>query len=267
MTSKQEETDYVSVTEIAGDEVTKEQIDRLYCRYVWAAKYCMDKDVVEVACGTGQGLGYVANIAKTFAAGDYSDSILKIARQYYNDRISLQQFDAQELPFRNQSKDVIIFFEAIYYLPNAEKFVKECARVLRPNGRVLIATANKDLYDFNPSPKSYKYYGVVELFELFKKYNFSVKFFGDTPVEKVSFRQKMVRPIKKIIISLGLMPKSMAGKRLLKRFIFGNLVKMPPEIDASTAIFTEPVEISSSIPDMKHKVILCSATINGLVQN
>ncbi|MCD6265910.1 MAG: BrnT family toxin [Deltaproteobacteria bacterium] len=28
----------------------------------------------------------------------------------------------------------------------------DCVRVLRPGGKVLIATANKDLYDFNPSP-------------------------------------------------------------------------------------------------------------------
>jgi len=39
---------------------------------------------------------------------------------------------------------VIILFEAIYYIPDAEKFVEECARVLRLGGKVLIATANKD---------------------------------------------------------------------------------------------------------------------------
>ncbi len=34
---------YISVTEIAGDEVTQEQIDRLCNRYYWAGQYCKGK--------------------------------------------------------------------------------------------------------------------------------------------------------------------------------------------------------------------------------
>lgn len=75
----------------------------------------------------------------------------------------MRQFDAQNMPHADNSMDVIIIFEAIYYLPSAERFVSECKRVLRDGGRVLVVTANKDLYDFNPSPHSYKYYGVIEL--------------------------------------------------------------------------------------------------------
>jgi len=70
--------DYVSVTEIAGDEVTQEQVDRLCDRYYWAGQYCFGNDVVEAACGSGQGLGYLAGIARSFEAGDYSDEILAI---------------------------------------------------------------------------------------------------------------------------------------------------------------------------------------------
>ena len=43
--------------------------------------------------------------------------------------------------------------------------------------------SNKDLFDFNPSPHSYIYYGVIELNELFSQYGFVTEFFGDTPVE------------------------------------------------------------------------------------
>lgn len=104
------DTDYISVTEIAGNEVTQEQIDRMCNRYYWAGEYCTGKDVVEVACRSGQGLGYLAGIARSFEAGDYSDEILAIAHQYYGNRISLQQFDAQDMPFADGSKDVIILF-------------------------------------------------------------------------------------------------------------------------------------------------------------
>ena len=173
--------DYVSVTEISGDEVTQEQIDRMCNRYYWAGEYCAGKDVVEVACGTGQGLGYLDGISRSLEAGDYSDEILSIARRHYGDRIILRQFDAQDMPFEDRSKDVIIIFEALYYIPDADRFVKECARVLRPGGKVLVANANKDLFDSNPSPHSHKYYGFVELNDLFARHGFEMTD-GDTPV-------------------------------------------------------------------------------------
>ena len=254
------DADFISVTEIAGDEVAREQVQRLCNRYYWAGQYCKDKDVLEVACGSGQGLGYLAGLAHTLEAGDYSGSLLDIARKHYGNRIRLQQFDAMDMPFDDRSKDVIVLFEAIYYLPDASKFIQKCFHILRPGGKLLIATANKDLYDFNPSPHSFRYYGVRELYELLARYHFKPELLGDTPVDRVSLRQKILRPVKKFVVSTGLMPKSMSGKKLLKKLFFGNLIVMPAEIDAETAPFIAPVELSHLQPDRKHKVIFCAAT-------
>lgn len=33
-------TDFLDVTEIAGDDVTREQVVRIFHRYAWAAEYC-----------------------------------------------------------------------------------------------------------------------------------------------------------------------------------------------------------------------------------
>jgi SAM-dependent methyltransferase len=256
-------TDYLSVTEISGDEVSQEQVDRLCNRYYWAGKYCKDKDVVEAACGTGQGLGYLCKIAKSLEAGDYSEPIVKIVRQHYGGRIDLRQFDAQKMPYPDRTKDVIILFEAIYYLPSAEQFVKECRRVLRPGGKVLIATANKDLFDFNPSPYSHRYYGVVELQELFAKYGFTTDFFGNTPLEAVSWRQRLLRPVKKMAVVLGIVPKTRDGKKWLKRLVFGRLVKMPAEISEGMVPFIEPAPLPPGEPNRNYKVIYCAASLAG----
>lgn len=267
-------TDFVTVTEIAGDEVAQEQVDRLCNRYYWAGKYCTDKDVVEVACGTGQGLRYLSSIARSFEAGDYSEEILSIVYRHYGSSIKIQYFDAQNMPFANKTKDVIILFEAIYYLPDVEQFIKECLRILRSSGKVLICTANKNLYDFNPSPYSYKYYGVVELRDLFHKYGFETEFFGDTPLENVSLRQRVLRPIKKFAVLLRIVPKTTSGKKWLKRIVFGNLVRMPVEIgppaieneekieenDIYRGKFVEPESISDAEPNTNYKVIYCVAT-------
>lgn len=258
------EADYVSVTEVAGDEVSREQVDRLCSRYYWAGQYCKGKDVIEAACGSGQSLGYLNNISRTFEAGDYSEELLSIARQHYGDRIELNQFDAGQMPFEDHCKDVIILFEAIYYLPDPDQFAKECTRILRQNGKVLIATANKDLFDFNPSPHSYNYYGVVELRNLFSRYGFKTEFFGDTPLDSLSIRQIILRPVKKAVVSLGLMPKSMAGKKIFKRLVFGNLIAMPAEIDDGTTQYVEPSPIPADKPDTKHKVIYCTATLDSV---
>jgi SAM-dependent methyltransferase len=255
------ELDFLSVTELAGDEVSQEQVDRLCNRYYWAGTYCEGKDVLEAACGTGQGLGYLAKRAKSLSAGDYTADILKIAREHYGDRIDLKQFDAQAMPYADNSMDVIILFEAIYYVPSAEKFVSECRRVLRKGGKVLIATANKDLYDFNASPYSHNYYGVVELNELFSKQGFSVECFGNTPVTEVSLRQKILRPLKKFAIEFGLVPKTMGGKKLLKKLIFGGLINMPAEIEEGMVPYVEPTQLPLSEPDKRHKVIYCAATL------
>jgi len=87
-------------------------------------------------------------------------------------------------------------------------------------------------------------------------------FFGDTPVGDVSMWQKILRPIKKLVVALGIMPRSMGGKKFLKRIVFGGLVEMPAEITAETSQYIEPTRISSSRPDSGHKVIYCMATLD-----
>ena len=251
--------DYTTVTEIAYDLVSREQIERIYHRYFWAGDHCRGKDVVEAGCGTGQGAGYLVNISKSYHTGDYSDDVIKIAAQHYCDRIGFQKFDAQQMPFENNSKDVVILFEAIYHLPDARKFVSECARILRPNGKVLIATANKDLFDFTPSAYSYQYYNVVETEELFRPFGFNCEFFGNVPTDRISVRQKMLRPIKKIAVKLNLVPNTMRGKRILKRIVFGGLVPMPAEIKEEKFEYRPPIPIPRGQPDTIHKVIYCCA--------
>lgn len=256
-------TDFVQLTELAGDDVAVEQVERLARRYYWAAPFCVNKDVVEVACGTGQGVGYLASKARSMAAGDFCKALLDIARRHYRDRLELKEFDAQSMPFANGAFDVVVLFEAIYYLPDTERFFAECRRVMRPGGTLLIATANKDLFDFNPSPHSFSYSGVVELELALKRHGFSAKFWGDTPIESVSARQRVLRPIKALASRLGLIPKSMAGKKLLKRLVFGGLVKMPPEVTDHTAPQVAPTPLPNGQPDTSHKVIYCAAVLDA----
>lgn len=255
--------DFVELTEISGTEVAAEQVERIFQRYVWAGDYCRGIDVLEVACGTGQGVSYLAGLSKSLVAGDFSDAILSIARRHYGERFRFEQFDAQAMPFGDAAFDVVIIFEALYYLPDAGRFLEECKRVLRPGGTLLVATANKDLFDFNPSPHSYRYFGVAEMTEELDRVGFSCEFFGGYPLEAVSSRQRVMRPLKMIASRLGLIPKSMRAKRLLKKLVFDGLVKMPAEITALSNPSTKPSPIPSARADREYKVLFCAARLRA----
>lgn len=251
--------DFTQVTEVTDEDVSKEQIQRMYTRYHFAKQYCYGKDVLELACGCGQGLGYLAKTAKNIIAGDYSERLLKIAKRHYLDRMPLVQLDAQILPFKDKSFDVIILFEAIYYLKGYESFVRECVRVLRPHGTLLICTANKDLPDFNPSPYSYRYFSPSDFIDLLIPWGFHVKCFGDCPVNYHSLKKQILSLIKRTMVRLDLMPKTMKGKKLFKRIVFGKLVPLSPELTEDTSLRQLPCHIPSDKADTYHKVIFAVA--------
>jgi len=251
--------DFHAWTEAAGTEVSREQVERLCHRYVWAARRCRGKDVIEAACGTGAGLGLLAGVSKSLRAGDFDQTNLSVVRRQYGDRVSAEWFDAQAMPFADESADVVILFEAIYYLPDAPRFVAECCRVLRPGGVALVATANKDLYDFNPGPHSHRYYGAGDFADLFGP-DFEVACFGYLSFADVPFRQRALRGVKRLAVKLDLMPKTQAGKKIFKKLVFGKLVTMPGEVRPEMIGYREPASIPPGEPDRQHKVIYCAAT-------
>lgn len=252
--------DFLEVTELSGDYVAQEQVERLCNRYSWAGTYCAGKDVVELACGTGQGLGYLNSLSKSFIAGDISPPMVERAQSHYKSRIDIRQMDAQDTALPDSSCDVVILFEAIYYLPEVEKFIRECRRILRPAGHVLIATANKDLYDFNPSPHSFVYLGVVEMDTIFQSNGFRCEFFGGTPIGASTLRQRIFRPIKAMASRFHMIPNTMAAKKILKRFVFGRLVSMPPEMTMGLTTEETPETLSADTANTSHKVLYCAAT-------
>lgn len=252
---------YETVTELPGTMISKEQLQRQVNRYHFAAKYCQGKDVLELACGAGIGLGLLNACARKLVAGDIDANILNTAKA--NNDVECRMIDAQNLPFENNSFDVIILFEAIYYLSKPELFVAECRRILRDNGCVIVCNPNKDLPDFNPSPFSHQYYNAPEFKALFESFNFSVECFGDHEVERYSLSSRAVQFAKKTAVSMRLIPSTMNGKRFLKRIVFGKLVKMPHDLASTDLVPSQPKHIPSDRKDVRYKVIFCVARLES----
>lgn len=251
--------DFISVTELGGEPVSQAQLDRFVQRYVWAGRHCQGCDVLELACGTGPGLGHLASVSRSLVAGDISETVLDHARRHYGSRIDLRLLDACHTPFADASFDVVILFEAIYYIADVEALLREVGRLLRPGGKFLLATANKDLFDFNPSPYSHHYFNPPELRQLLARHGFESAFYGGGPVPEAGFKQRLMRWLKTLAVRFNLIPGSMAGKRFLKRMVFGSLVPMPVELSAQDALYQEPAPISSAAPDRRHLVLYCVA--------
>jgi SAM-dependent methyltransferase len=251
-------TAYENLTEVTGHEVSEEQLQRMVNRYAWASQRVGRGDVLEVAAGSGSGLGLLRD-ARRVVASDLSLNLLRVARSEYGSAAEFVQLEGGRLPFKQATFDFVMLFEAIYYLPDAAAFAAEAARVLRPGGELLVVSANKDLFDFTPSPHSFAYYGVPELASLLHRAGFAAEFFGDTPVQETSLRQKALRPAKMIASRLGVIPRTMRGRKLLRRLMYGNLQRLPPNLATLGRPPVAPQPLPANSPDRVHKVLYCAA--------
>jgi SAM-dependent methyltransferase len=241
-----ETADFTVVTEIPGLGATRDQLSILYTRYHWAAGFVKGKDVLEAACGAGTGLGYLAREGASVVGGDIEDRNLRVAQETYKGRprITIERFDAQKIPFPDRSFDVVVLFEAIYYLPDAESFVREAYRVLRPEGLLLISSVHCSWPGFHPSPYSQRYYNHHELVELLTRYGFDSTLYAGFPEKTSGLMAKTAKWVRRLAIRLHLIPRTMKGKEWLKRVFYGKLTPIPRELTEAMTRLEPLVEIS-----------------------
>jgi SAM-dependent methyltransferase len=158
---------------------------------------------------------------------------------------------------------VVILLETLYFLPSAAHFLTEARRVLRPGGRLLVSTINKDCPDFNPNhPLYFSHYGVTELAGKLSAHGLVPECFGIIPMDRPSLRSRAFKPIKKLAIRLNVIPDSMQARQLIKRIVFGPLEPMPRDIAAEPAPRLPPQRLALDQPDTVHQVVLCSGIRN-----
>ena len=155
--------DFTSITEMPGSYLNAEQMMRITQRYHLAAALAQGKDVLEVACGAGIGLGVLQEAARSLAGCDYTLPVLTMAQAHYTQRVPLLCADAQALPFAAASFDLVLAFEAIYYLKQPQCFLREANRLLRKDGTLLIGTSNPDWPHFAAGQMSVHYPTLPEL--------------------------------------------------------------------------------------------------------
>jgi ubiquinone/menaquinone biosynthesis C-methylase UbiE len=249
---------YSSVTEHPGQPASRIQLDMLGARYAWAADHARGKDVLEIACGAGMGLAALAEVARSVHAGDVDPDNLRQARAACagQSNIALREFPAEDLPFIEESFDVVLLFEAIYYLLDVRQFLREAYRVLRPAGTLLIVTVNPDWTGFNPSPFKTRYWSAAELRTLLRDGGFSARVQGAFP-ETSGWQEWAISRIRRAAVALNLVPRTMHGKALLKRIFCGPLQEVPERV--STASLRPRLEEPEPARSRQHRVLYATA--------
>jgi SAM-dependent methyltransferase len=101
---------------------------------------CRDGDrVLDVACGTGLVAGRISLVSRKFCAItgiDVNEGMLSVARR--NPQIEWHQGSATELPFADDSFDVVLCQQGLQYFPDRAAAMRGMARVLAPGGRVAL---------------------------------------------------------------------------------------------------------------------------------
>lgn len=98
--------------------------------------------VLDLGCGAAPGLRYFASRGVAAVGVDVSRAALAAARCSLPSALLVLIDRAEALPFPAASFDIAILSEIVEHLPASEPVLRECRRVLRPGGVVLITTPN-----------------------------------------------------------------------------------------------------------------------------
>lgn len=249
-----------NVTELPGQGVTNEQLAMLHTRYSIATELAANKDVLELACGPGVGLGCLAQHANKVVGGDLNLANINAAAQQYqkeirDNRIEVLHLDAHQLPFEDNSFDLVMMLDSIYFLADAERFVSEAYRVLRNNGNLFVTSSNPERRDFNRCPYSIKYFSVSEFHQLLQQAGFEPETSLGFPVLSGGFRQRVLGRLQTTATRLGLIPKSSTWKIRLKRCFFGQLQVFPSKLVVDDKLCQQPVSLDQSMSIENYKII------------
>ena len=131
------------LTDGAGRQV---EIEHLH-RYLLARSICRGLDVLDVASGEGYGSSFLAQTANTVVGVEIDRVSLEHAQaSYIANNLTFMWGDARRLPLANDSVDVVVSFETIEHFYEHNQFLAEVRRVLRPGGRLLISSPDRDVY-------------------------------------------------------------------------------------------------------------------------
>ena len=114
-------------------------------RYAFAESLAAGKRILDAGCGVGYGSARLAENASRMYALDIAAEAVRDGMASYPS-VCFLQGDCTEMPFANNSIDLVIAFEVIEHLERWSDLIREAARVLTRSGVFLASTPNRSYY-------------------------------------------------------------------------------------------------------------------------
>jgi ArsR family transcriptional regulator len=97
-------------------------------------------DVLDVGSGDGAAASSLAPYCRTLTCIDSSGKMIEAARERLTrlEHVSARVADVHDLPFVESSFDAVLMFHTLTYADRPARALSECARVLRPGGRLVL---------------------------------------------------------------------------------------------------------------------------------
>ena len=106
-----------------------------------AAAEARPRRVLDVGCGPGELTQRFVDLGADVCAIDISPRMVELTRAR---GIDAQVGDAEQLPFEADDFDCVFAGWVLYHVPDVGRAVAECARVLKPGGRLVASTVRED---------------------------------------------------------------------------------------------------------------------------
>lgn len=128
-------------------------------KYDFALKFCRGKNILEIGCGSGYGSEYLAeNGVKKITAFDIDSQAINYAiKNSTHDNVVFRQGDAQTLVLKEKF-DVVVSFEVIEHLKDAEKLLELTKKVLKKKGVFILSTPNRKFSPYDGDKPSNPYH-------------------------------------------------------------------------------------------------------------
>ncbi|GGL38136.1 hypothetical protein GCM10011588_60940 [Nocardia jinanensis] len=138
---------------------------------------CADKVVLEAGSGEGYGANMIAGVAQAVVGLDYDRGAAVHVRTRYP-AVHMIRGNLAALPLPEAAVDAVVNFQVIEHLWDQAEFLRECLRVLRPGGELLISTPNRITFspgrDTPLNPFHTRELNAAELTELLEEAGFRV---------------------------------------------------------------------------------------------
>jgi ubiquinone/menaquinone biosynthesis C-methylase UbiE len=196
------------------------------------------RNILEIACGTGR---VTRHIRKAFpysvklTATDLNADMLKIAKKNIEDNsVEFKVVDAQDLPFADDTFDVIVCQFGYMFVPDKSKAFSDAYRVLKKGGYLIFNTW--DRIENNPLTHSVN--------------KIIIDFFGDSPPQFYQVPYSMYNKDELFQFMQAAQFTNISINRVKKEAISHSALEVVKGFITGTAIYNEIIQKNAAAPEL-----------------